>query len=88
MHTGMMWFSNNPKMTLQEKIVQGVAYYTKKYGRQPDMVLVHPSMMEQQEKPDITGVTVRPYRPVLPGHIWIGVEDKPSAEANKALGDD
>jgi hypothetical protein len=21
-------------------------------------------------------ITIRPYRPVLPGHIWIGIEDK------------
>jgi hypothetical protein len=25
---------------------------------------------------DIKGMTVRPYRPVLPGHLWIGIEDK------------
>jgi hypothetical protein len=24
----------------------------------------------------VEGVTVRPYRPVLPGHLWIGIEDK------------
>ena len=88
MHTGMLWFDNS-QATLTAKVQKGVDYYLKKYGRQPDMVLVHPSMLESQDKLDIKGVTVRPYRPVLPGHIWIGVEDKPSAEANKArTGDD
>ena len=87
MHTGMLWFDNS-QSTLTAKIQKGVDYYAKKYGRQPDMVLVHPSMMEEQKTLEVQGVPVRPYRPVLPGHIWIGVEDKPSAEANKANGDD
>jgi hypothetical protein len=49
----------------------------------PDLCLVHPSMMRdsavESEKPalrDSEGITVRAYRPVLPGHIWVGVEDK------------
>jgi hypothetical protein len=50
-------------------------YYCKKYGRKPDMVLVNPSMLEGKDTPAIDGLTVRPYRPVLPGHIWIGIED-------------
>lgn len=74
MHTGMLWFDNS-KTTLNVKIQKATEYYRQKYGRQPDLCLVHPSMMQglnmEEEK-----ITVRPYRPVLPGHIWIGVEDK------------
>jgi len=32
--------------------------------------------MMEKENPGTGKVTVRPYRPVLPGHLWIGVEDK------------
>jgi hypothetical protein len=32
--------------------------------------------MLKDTKLEEDGITVRPYRPVLPGHIWIGVEDK------------
>jgi hypothetical protein len=54
-----------------------VDYYNKKYGRSPDLCLVHPSMLEtNQRQLEINKLTVRPYRPVLPGHIWIGIEDK------------
>jgi hypothetical protein len=28
------------------------------------------------EQPLTGKVTVRPYRPVLPGHLWIGIEEK------------
>lgn len=79
MHTGMLWFDNS-QTALNIKIQKAVEYYHKKYGRTPDLCLVHPSMLEAQEKNQRTGevnkLTVRPYRPVLPGHIWIGIEDK------------
>lgn len=75
MHTGMLWFDNSTA-TLQAKIQKAMDYYHKKYGRTPDLVLVHPSMLEKQAKVEIKNLAVRSYRPVLPGHIWIGVEDK------------
>lgn len=86
LHTGMLWFaSTKDNMTPEQKIVEAVDYYKKKYGRTPDLCLVHPSMLEggrQIEIPalragaSVSSLTVRPYKPVLPGHIWIGIEDK------------
>lgn len=76
MHTGMLWFDNS-QATLNAKIQKAAAYYHRKYGRVPDLCLVHPSMLEKdQSKLEVNKLTVRPYRPVLPGHIWIGIEDK------------
>ncbi len=74
MHTGMLWFDNS-QLSLQTKIKNAVNYYHKKYGRLPDLCLVHPSMLKDVNV-DEEKVTVRAYRPVLPGHIWVGVEDK------------
>ena len=75
MNTGMLWFDNDPKTALTAKIEKAVDYYQKKYGRKPNLCLIHPNALEG-EKPTIKTMTVRPYRPVLPGHLWIGVEDK------------
>ena len=76
MHTGMLWFDNS-QTALNIKIQKAVDYYHKKYGRTPDLCLVHPSMLDTQEKNqrtvEVNKLTVRPYRPV---HIWIGIEDK------------
>jgi len=74
MHTGMLWFDDS-QTTLTLKIQKAMEYYHKKYGRVPDLCLVHPNMLKDS-KLDDDKITVRPYRPVLPGHIWIGVEDK------------
>ena len=67
------------------KIQRAADYYRHKYGRDPNLCLIHPSMLPSDEKmvpeqpaPELQaadGVRVRPYRPVLPGHLWIGIED-------------
>ncbi|NOH04843.1 MAG: hypothetical protein HND47_24185 [Chloroflexi bacterium] len=77
MHTGMLWFDNDPRTTLNVKIQKAIDYYSKKFGRVPDLCLVHPSMLEGGQKQFEFGkMVIRPYRSVMPGHFWIGVEDQ------------
>lgn len=81
MNAGMLWFDNDPKTALTAKIERAVDYYRHKYGRDPNLCLIHPSMLPKDEKmgsdpPETGNVVVRPYRPVLPGHLWIGIEDQ------------
>jgi hypothetical protein len=76
MHTGMLWFDDSDS-SLIAKIKKVAEYYEKKYGRKPNLCLVHPSMLT--ESIEVEKVAVRAYRPVLPGHIWIGIEDMPTA---------
>ena len=83
MHTGMLWFDNS-QTDLTIKIQKAVDYYEKKYGRKPDLCLLHPSMLDashNQRSLEIGSLTVRPYRPVLPGYIWIGIEEQQEATA-------
>lgn len=89
MNAGMLWFDNDAKTSLTAKIERAADYYRHKYGRDPNLCLIHPSMLpadERQEKtaaehgtdakPQNGKIVVRPYRPVLPGHLWIGIDDK------------
>jgi hypothetical protein len=88
MNAGMLWFDNDPRTALTAKIERAVDYYRHKYGRDPNLCLIHPSMLPNEGNEDqqpksgkpalssVEGVMVRPYRPVLPGHLWIGIEDK------------
>jgi hypothetical protein len=75
MNIGMLWFDNDPKTGLSTKIERAVDHYRQKYGRDPNLCLIHPSMVGQGTQEDFK-ISVRPYRPVLPGHFWIGIEDK------------
>jgi hypothetical protein len=75
MHVGMLWFDNASNTGLVTKIEKAVAYYRQKYHREPNLCLINPDMLEK-ERPEFPQMTIRSYRPVLPGHMWIGIEDK------------
>lgn len=92
MHSGILWFDNSKEDPFV-KIAKGIKHYFKKFGRKPDLVLVHPSYVKSEETSieaettfslengeEVTvKYTLRFYRPVLPGHIWIGIEDRPAS---------
>lgn len=80
MTSGMLWWCGS-KGDLAAKIKAAAAYYKKKYGRAPELCLINPNV-------DISGIgtfggdvnpiTVRHSKIVLPGHLWIGVEEMPT----------
>jgi len=74
MLTGMLWFDNDPKTALPAKIEKAADYYQQKYGRAPTLCLVNPAMLKDGESPS-GKVRVQSYRPVLPGHLWLGIDD-------------
>jgi hypothetical protein len=79
MNVGMLWFDNDPKLALVDKVQRASDYYRQKYGRIPDLCLVHPSMLITRPEP-LPGragkVMVRPNRAIQPGHLWIGEDGK------------
>jgi hypothetical protein len=77
MNFGMMWFDNDPKTELAAKINRAAEYYRSKYGRTPNLCMVHPKAMTEN-MPIAGNITVRPQQIILPGHLWIGLEEKES----------
>lgn len=86
MYIGMLWFDNDNKSGLNNRVERAAEYYQRKYGKTPNMCYVHPSMIapardtvEEPTEMDATaslnanGVQVRPLSTVLPNHFWIGV---------------
>lgn len=45
MNLGMLWFDNDPKVTLDIKVERAAAYYRHKYGKTPTLCFVHPTML-------------------------------------------
>ena len=80
MNVGMLWFDNDPRTALTVKVSRTADYYRQKYGLVADVCLVHPSMLSGPRPPleDVQAgkITVRPNRAILPGHLWIGTEEK------------
>lgn len=75
MNTGMLWFDNNPKTALVQKVQEAADYFQKKYGKTPDLCLVNPAMLAESQM-QAGAIIVRPWKTVTPGHLWIGVEEK------------
>ena len=74
MQAGMMWFDNDKQTSLATKIQTAAAYYQKKYGKTPDLCMVNPSMIKEDEKKS-GKIVIRPYQPIANDHLWIGIDD-------------
>lgn len=72
MDVGMLWFDNDPKLDLLNKVQKAAAYYKYKFGEEPNLCFVHPSMILDLQK-DLDTVTIRSNATMLPNHFWIGV---------------
>lgn len=75
MNIGMLWFDNDPKTALDEKILRAATYYQSKYGHEPNVCFVHPSMLPEASKKSSGNVEVRKSRSVLVNHFWLGVNN-------------
>lgn len=89
MNVGMLWFDNDPKTQLDDKIQRAASYYTEKYGNPPTVCFVHPSMIDtpeglaemdqgsngsqSQASINLNGIELRSNHSVLPNHFWIGI---------------
>jgi hypothetical protein len=72
MEIGMLWFDNDPKADLAQKVNRAAVYYQNKYGQMPNLCFVHPTMLKEQ--PTRAGtVELRQSHSVLPNHFWLGV---------------
>lgn len=81
MNIGMLWFDNDSSSDLNTKVARAANYYAGKYGDQPNLCFIHPSMAPKEgeidpsaEKFTAGGVEVRLTRSVLPHHFWIGTQ--------------
>ena len=75
MDIGMLWFQDDPKMPLDDKIKQAADYYEQKYKVRPTECYVHPSMYEGGSRMS-GGVKLHKSGTVIKNHFWLGVSDK------------
>ena len=73
MDLGMLWFDNDPKLDVLSKVQRAAAYYQEKYGKEPNLCFVHPSMIAEM-KANSGSVAVCSNATILPHHFWIGVQ--------------
>ena len=45
METGLLWFDDDPRRQLEEKVLHAAAHYRHKYGQTPTLCFVHPNAL-------------------------------------------
>ncbi len=87
MKVGMLWFDDDPKRPLSEKIERAAQRYQEKYGATPNLCYANPRTVGDGEstltvrmpagKSGKTArqVTLKQARSILPNHFWLGVAE-------------
>lgn len=71
MKEGLLWFDDDPKRPLEDKVTRAARRYREKFGVAPDTCYVHPSAVNG--KATVDGVSIVSAPSVLRHHFWIGV---------------
>lgn len=72
MKQGLLWFDNDPKRKLADKIAQAVARHLKKFGYNPTVCYTNPNDLTGPV--DIAGMQVEARKHILRYHFWVGVQ--------------
>lgn len=75
MKVGMLWLDGDRRIGINERVQRAVAYYRGKYGRTPNLCVVHPSTLGGEVYQEGGEVEVRTSVSVLPDHLWLGVRE-------------
>ena len=73
MQSGLLWFDDNPKVSLTDKIEKAAGRYREKFGRAPNVCFVHPQTLEGAEQLPAQ-VKVIERVSIQPNNFWIGVD--------------
>jgi hypothetical protein len=80
MDIGMLWYDDDHKRTLNERVSRAVDYYKAKYGVVPTVCFINPATLKDGPE-TAAGVQLRSARNVLADHFWLGIGE-PAAHAN------
>ncbi len=65
----LMWYDDNPKLSVLKKIEAAIEAYTDRFAMTPNVVLVNEAEVVQH-----TDVTVRGATNIRRNNFWVGIE--------------
>ena len=71
MRIGLLWYDDDPRRGLDEKVRQAATRYRQKFGVAPDVCYVNDKSIDQAEV-RVGDLRVVRAATVLPNHFWIG----------------
>ncbi len=76
MEIGLLWYDNDPKVALEEKVRRAAGRYAEKFGQRATLCVLNPATLGSAAgEVAVEGGVVKlaASRSVLPHHFWIGV---------------
>jgi hypothetical protein len=77
MNSGMLWFDDDPRKSLETKIAQAAARFSEKHGRRPTTCCVSPSVAGMPQA--LAGIRVIALARIRPNYLWLGLDDEGQA---------
>jgi hypothetical protein len=75
MREGLLWFDNDPKRKLSDKVGQAATRYQVRFGRRPTTCYLSEQDFDGKTE-EVNGIRLRPVPNVRPHHFWVGVEQE------------
>lgn len=88
MKNGLLWFDDNPKRSLADKVERASEKYQRRFGCLPTLCYVHSTTVAQSAPGAPPAVRVLIARHVLPGHLWIGQSSDDGSDTPSNASDD
>lgn len=78
MSTGLLWYDDDPKKSLERKIGDAVARYQERFGVLPNACYVHGERAEARRQATVgeRQLAVVPIRAIRAHHYWVGAEQE------------
>ena len=87
MKTGMLWFDDDPKRSVDEKIERAARRFLEKYGVVPNLCYANPRTVGDAQRsvafaaPTVraakgpVNISMKQANTILPNHFWLGVSE-------------
>ena len=75
MKEGLLWFDNDPRRRLVDKIGQAASRYQVRFGRKPTVCYLNVADLSGQTD-EVKGIRLQAVSNVLRHHFWVGVDNE------------
>jgi hypothetical protein len=75
MKEGLLWFDNDSRRNLADKIGQAASRYQVRFGRKPTVCYLNVADLKGQVD-EVKGIRLQAVSNVLRHHFWVGVDNE------------
>ncbi len=75
MNMGLLWYDDDPRHSLPEKVRAAAAQYQARFGQAPTMCYVNPEALGQVTRPAVENVRLAAGWRLDRNHLWMGITE-------------